>query len=124
MHKVRIHSNGTGDVPSTKERQHRGLHTLPKTGGKFLRRTNHKSKITKTRSKLKMKRYLLPLGAAFGAISLQAEETSSDLVTETTGKLTTLADNAETLFNKVVPVVLAAVSIGVLVAIIKFIKKR
>tara|TARA_A100001037_G_C15059163_1_gene593875 strand:- start:866 stop:1078 length:213 start_codon:yes stop_codon:yes gene_type:complete len=70
-----------------------------------------------------MKRYLLPLSAAFGAISLQAEE-ATDLVSTTTTKLNTLASNAESLFNQVVPVVLAAVSIGVLVAIIKFIKKR
>ena len=70
-----------------------------------------------------MKKYLIGLGGlgAFASQSFGALTNDADAVNSA---LTTLAGQAESVFDLAVPVVLAVVGLGVLISMIKIIKKR
>ncbi len=62
-------------------------------------------------------------GAALAVSSLAASAVTNDAAAVNTA-LTSLSGNAGTLFDAVVPVILAVVGLGVLISMIKLIKKR
>ena len=66
--------------------------------------------------------FLTGLALSAGSVFGQAVLTNdSDKVTD---DLKGLADNAITLFDKVAPVIVAVVALGILIAFVKMIKKR
>ena len=71
---------------------------------------------------LKVKKFLLGVAGFFG-LSAGAFAVTNDAEAVNTA-LTSLSTNAGTLFDAVVPVILAVVGLGVLISMIKLIKKR
>ena len=70
-----------------------------------------------------MKKIILGLGA-LGAFASQSFAALTNNAAAVKGEIDTLTTNAESVFDAVVPVVLAVVGLGVLLSFIKMIKKR
>lgn len=70
-----------------------------------------------------MKKYIIGLGG-LGAFASQSFGALTNDAAAVNTALTTLAGQAEGVFDLAVPVVLAVVGLGVLISMIKIIKKR
>lgn len=70
-----------------------------------------------------MKKFFLGCASALGFTSVSQAALTNDAAAVNTA-LTTLAGQAEGVFDLAVPVVLAVVGLGVLISMIKIIKKR
>ena len=70
-----------------------------------------------------MKKFLLTLGG-LGALASQSFGALQNNAAAVKTEIDSLTGNAESVFDAVVPVILAVVGLGVLISFIKMIKKR